>query len=166
MLLDAGVENRALYTADITRVLPVAGTFSPEQREIYELVLVAQRTAMEAVKPGVDFMEPNRCAMKVLAHGLERMGILPMPAEEALKDDHQFYKRYSLHNISHMLGLDVHALQRRRGPRSTTGPLVAGMILTIEPGLYFQSDDLTVPPRYRGIGVRIEDNVLVTATGT
>lgn len=164
VLLDAGVENRALYTADITRVLPVNGTFSAEQREIYELVLSAQRTAMAAVAPGVDFMEPNRCAMKVLAHGLERLGILAS-AEDALRDEHQFYKRYSLHNISHMLGLDVHDCAKARAEVYKYGPFVAGMVLTIEPGLYFQPDDLTVPARYRGIGVRIEDNVLVTAGG-
>lgn len=165
LLLDAGVENRALYTADITRVLPVSGAFSPEQREIYELVLASQQAALDAVAPGNDFMEPNRCAMKVLAHGLERLGLLPCSAEEALKDEHQFYRRYSLHNISHMLGLDVHDCAKARAEVYKYGPLVAGMVLTIEPGLYFQPDDLTVPERYRGIGVRIEDDVLVTATG-
>lgn len=164
LLLDAGVENRALYTADITRVLPVIGTFSREQREVYELVLTAQRAAMEAVKPGNDFMEPNRCAMEVLAHGLARMGLLAS-AEEALADEHQFYRRYSLHNVSHMLGLDVHDCAKARAEVYRYGPLVPGMVLTIEPGLYFQPDDLTVPTRYRGIGVRIEDNVLVTPTG-
>jgi Xaa-Pro aminopeptidase len=165
LLLDAGVENRALYTADITRVLPVCGTFSREQREVYELVLAAQRAAMASVRPGNDFMEPNRSAMKVLAHGLEQMGILTVSAEEALKDENQFYRRYSLHNVSHMLGLDVHDCAKARAEVYKYGPLVAGMVLTIEPGLYFQPDDLTVPPRYRGIGVRIEDNVLVSSTG-
>jgi Xaa-Pro aminopeptidase len=165
LLLDAGVENRALYTADITRVLPVSGTFGPEQREIYELVLAAQRAAFEAVAPGNDFMEPNRRAMSVLAHGLERLGLLPCSAEEALKDDHQFTKRYSLHNVSHMLGLDVHDCARARAEVYKYGPLLPGMVLTIEPGLYFQPDDLTVPERYRGIGVRIEDDLLVTETG-
>jgi Xaa-Pro aminopeptidase len=164
VLLDAGVENRALYTADITRVLPVGGAFSAEQREIYELVLSAQRAAMAAVAPGVDFMAPNRVAMKVLAHGLERLGILAS-AEDALRDEHQFYKRYSLHNISHMLGLDVHDCAKARAEVYKYGPLAAGMVLTIEPGLYFQPDDLTVPARYRGIGVRIEDNVVVTEAG-
>jgi Xaa-Pro aminopeptidase len=165
LLLDAGVENHALYTADITRVLPSNGTFSREQREVYELVLSAQRAAMAAVAPGNDFMEPNRRAMNVLAHGLERMRILTVSAEEALKDEHQFYRRYSLHNVSHMLGLDVHDCAKARAEVYKYGPLVAGMVLTIEPGLYFQLDDLTVPARYRGIGVRIEDDVLVTATG-
>lgn len=165
LLLDAGVENRALYTADITRVLPVSGRFSAEQREIYLLVLAAQQAALDEVRPGTDFMEPNRAAMKVLAHGLADLGILPCSAQEALKDEHQFYRRYSLHNISHMLGLDVHDCAKARAEVYKYGPLVAGMVLTIEPGLYFQPDDLTVPERYRGIGVRIEDDVLVTATG-
>jgi len=165
LLLDGGIENRALYTADITRVLPINGKFSREQREVYELVLAAQRAAMAKVAPGTDFMEPNRSAMQVLAHGLERLGILPVSAEEALKDEHQFYRRYSLHNVSHMLGLDVHDCAKARAEVYKYGPLVAGMTLTIEPGLYFQPDDLTVPARYRGIGVRIEDNVLVSPTG-
>ncbi|HYH98750.1 aminopeptidase P family protein [Hyalangium sp.] len=164
LLLDAGVEGNSLYTADITRTLPVSGKFSKEQREIYELVLEAQEQALQAVKPGNDFMEPNRVAMRVLAHGLQRLGILP-DAEEALKDQHQFYKRYSLHNVSHMLGLDVHDCAQARQEAYKYGKLKAGMVLTVEPGLYFQTDDLTVPARYRGIGVRIEDDVVVTARG-
>ncbi|MEJ7735049.1 MAG: aminopeptidase P N-terminal domain-containing protein, partial [Polyangiaceae bacterium] len=96
LLLDAGVEGNSLYTADITRTLPIGGKFSREQREIYELVLEAQAAAFREVKPGNDFMEPNRAAMKVLAHGLERLGILPCSAEEALRDEKQLYRRYSL----------------------------------------------------------------------
>jgi len=164
LLLDAGVERDTLYTADITRTLPVSGKFSKEQREIYELVLAAQTAAIAAVKPGVDFMEPHRVAMRVLAEGLERLGILP-DAEEALKDENQFYKRYSLHNVSHMLGLDVHDCAQARMENYKYGKLKPGMVLTIEPGLYFQEDDLTVPAKYRGIGVRIEDDVVVTARG-
>ncbi|MDY7228851.1 aminopeptidase P family protein [Hyalangium rubrum] len=164
LLLDAGVEGNSLYTADITRTLPVSGKFSKEQKEIYELVLEAQLQAIKAVKPGNDFMEPNRVAMRVLAEGLQRLGVLPS-AEEALKDEHQFYKRYSLHNVSHMLGLDVHDCAQARQEAYKYGKLKAGMVLTVEPGLYFQTDDLTVPARYRGIGVRIEDDVVVTAKG-
>lgn len=165
LLLDAGVEGNSLYTADITRTLPLNGKFSKEQREIYELVWNAQREAFKAVKPGNDFMEPNKVAMRVLAEGLERLGILPTTAEEALKEENQFYKRYSLHNVSHMLGLDVHDCAQARQEAYKFGKLRAGMVLTVEPGLYFQLDDLTVPARYRGIGVRIEDDVLVTAKG-
>jgi Xaa-Pro aminopeptidase len=164
LLLDAGVEGNSLYTADITRTLPVSGKFSKEQREVYELVHAAQAAAFAAVKPGNDFMAPNRAAMQVLAEGLERLGILP-DAALALADEKQFYKRYSLHNVSHMLGLDVHDCAKARLEAYKFGPLKAGMVLTVEPGLYFQLDDLTVPAKYRGIGVRIEDDVLVTARG-
>lgn len=165
LLLDAGVEGNSLYTADITRTLPLSGKFTKEQREIYELVWNAQQAAFRAVKPGNDFMEPNRVAMRVLAEGLERLGILPTTAEEALREENQFYKRYSLHNISHMLGIDVHDCAQARQEAYKYGKQKPGMVFTVEPGLYFQMDDLTVPARYRGIGVRIEDDVLVTAKG-
>ncbi len=165
LLLDAGVEGHQLYTADITRTVPISGRFSDEQREIYALVWEAQQAALSAVKPGNDFMEPNRRAMAVLAAGLHRLGILRTSVEDALKDEHQFYKRYSLHNVSHMLGLDVHDCAKARQENYKWGPLKVGMVLTVEPGLYFQVDDLTVPEKYRGIGVRIEDDVVVTPDG-
>lgn len=164
LLLNAGVERDSLYTADITRTLPICGKFSAEQREVYQLVLDAQKAAIAAVKPGNDFLEPHRAAMRVLAVGLERLGILE-DAEEALKDENQFYKRYTLHNTSHMLGLDVHDCAKARAENYKYGQLKPGMVLTVEPGLYFQRDDLTVPAKYRGIGVRIEDDVLVTSRG-
>jgi len=165
LLLDAGVEAHTLYTADITRTLPISGHFSKEQKQTYELVLEAQRAAFGHCKPGSEFLDPHRAAMRVLAHGLERLGILPMSAEEALREEHQFYKRYSLHGVSHMLGLDVHDCAKARNEVYKFGKLEPGMVLTVEPGLYFQTDDLTVPARYRGIGVRIEDDVVITAKG-
>ncbi len=165
LLLDAGIEGHALYTADVTRTLPISGRFTRAQREIYDLVLSAQDAALACVRPGEDFMAPNRAAMRVLARGLERLGILPMSADEALREENQFYRRYSLHNVSHMLGLDVHDCAQARAQNYKYGRLEAGMVLTVEPGLYFQTDDLTVPRRYRGIGVRIEDDVLVTSRG-
>jgi Xaa-Pro aminopeptidase len=164
LLLDAGVEGVSLYTADVTRSLPVSGTFTAEQREIYTLVWEAQQAAFGACKNGNDFLAPNDAAMKVLAHGLERLGILES-AETALEDDKQFYKRYSLHNVSHMLGLDVHDCAKARAENYRYARLQAGMVLTIEPGLYLQPDDLTVPERYRGIGVRIEDDIVITYDG-
>src|SRR5690242_12309168 len=97
LLLDAGVEAGTLYTADVTRTLPISGKFSKEQKAIYKLVLRAQAAAFKQVKPGNDFMEPNRAAMRVLAEGLEALGVLKCSAEDALKEEHQFYKRYSLH---------------------------------------------------------------------
>jgi Xaa-Pro aminopeptidase len=165
LLLDGGVEGNSLYTADITRTLPIDGSFSKAQRAIYKLVYKAQKAALSQVKPGNDFMDPNKAAMRVLAEGLAKLGILSISADEALEDDKQFYKRYSLHNVSHMLGLDVHDCAEARKEAYKLGKLVPGMVLTVEPGLYFQEDDLTVPEAYRGIGVRIEDDVLVTADG-
>jgi Xaa-Pro aminopeptidase len=165
LLLDAGVEATSLYTADITRTIPVSGRFGAEQREIYELVYAAQEAAFAACVPGNDFMAPNNAAMHVLAHGLERLGILPMPAEEALLATNMFYKRYSLHNVSHMLGLDVHDCAQARKETYKYGKLEPGMVLTVEPGLYLQPDDRTVPARYRGIGVRIEDDIVITHDG-
>ena len=164
LLLDAGVEAETLYTADITRTLPISGRFTREQREIYELVYAAQEAALAKCAPGNDFLDPNRAAMDVLARGLERLGILAS-ADDALRDENLFYKRYSLHNVSHMLGLDVHDCATARAENYKHGKLAPGMVLTVEPGLYFQLDDLTVPARYRGIGVRIEDDVLITPAG-
>ena len=164
LLLDAGVETLTLYTADVTRTVPIGGTFSKEQREIYTLVYEAQAAAFAQCKPGNDFLAPNAAAMRVLAYGLQKLGILA-DAREALAEENLFFKRYSLHNISHMLGLDVHDCAKARAEHYKYGPLETGMVLTIEPGLYLQPDDLTVPERYRGIGVRIEDDIVITADG-
>ncbi len=165
LLLDAGVEGRALYTADITRTLPLSGKFAKEQREIYELVHRAQKAAFAQVKPGNDFLEPNQAAMEVLAEGLEQLGILTVPGDEALKEEHQFYKRYSLHNVSHMLGLDVHDCAQARQETYKLRPPQARHGAHRRAGPLLQGDDLTVPEEYRGIGVRIEDDVLVTDAG-
>jgi Xaa-Pro aminopeptidase len=164
VLLDMGVEGKELYTADVTRTLPVNGTFTPRQREVYTLVYESQEAAIAACRPGADFLAPHRAAMKVLAEGLERMGILDS-AEAALDEDSQLYRRYTLHGVSHMLGIDVHDCAQARKEMYTRGTLAEGYLLTIEPGLYFQPDDLTVPEDLRGIGVRIEDDVVVTADG-
>jgi Xaa-Pro aminopeptidase len=165
LLLDAGVESDDLYTADITRTLPVSGRFSPDQRRLYELVYRAQEAAIATVRPGVAFLDPHRAAMKVLAEGLAEMGILPVSAEEALAEERQLYRRYTLHGTSHMLGLDVHDCAHAREEEYRGGTLKAGHVLTVEPGLYFQPDDLTVPEALRGIGIRIEDDVVVTEDG-
>jgi Xaa-Pro aminopeptidase len=165
LLLDAGVECNSLYTADITRTLPISGRFSSEQRHIYELVWEAQRAGIEAVVAGNEFLEPNRRAIRVLAEGLIDLGILKGSLDEALDPDRLFHRRYTLHGVSHMLGLDVHDCANARVQEYRYGTLREGMVLTVEPGLYFQPDDATVPERFRGIGVRIEDDVAVTASG-
>ncbi len=164
LLLDAGVECHNLYTADVTRTMPVSGAFSPAQRRIYELVLAAQEAGIAAVRPGASFTAPHEAAMGVLAQGLFELGILKVEPELALRRDRQLHRRYTLHGTSHMLGLDVHDCANARND-VLRGVLTPGNVLTVEPGLYFQVNDLTVPEEYRGIGVRIEDDVLVTASG-
>jgi Xaa-Pro aminopeptidase len=164
LLLDAGVEGHNLYTADVTRTMPISGTYSPAQRRIYELVYKAQGAGIDAVKPGAKFTDPHDAAMRVLALGLYELGILKVEPEEALRKDRQLHRRYTLHGTSHMLGIDVHDCSSARDDLYH-GELKEGYVLTVEPGLYFQSNDLTVPEEYRGIGVRIEDDILVTASG-
>ncbi|GAB3458755.1 aminopeptidase P family protein [Streptomonospora sediminis] len=163
LLLDAGVETTTLYTADITRTLPVSGRFSPVQRRVYDLVYAAQEAAIAAVAPGRPFTEYHRTAQRVLAEGLVEWGLLDGPAERVVELGLQ--RRYTLHGTGHMLGLDVHDCARSRTEVHLHGDLRPGMVLTVEPGLYFQPDDLTVPAELRGIGVRIEDDVVVTAEG-
>ena len=166
VLLDMGVEGHNLHTADVTRTLPVSGTYSPAQRDLYSLVLQAQTAGIEAVRPGVPFLAAHEAAMSVLAHGLEDLGLLPVSAEEALSPDSKVYARWTLHGTSHMLGMDVHDCGRAAPESYTRGTLAEGMVLTVEPGLYFQEDDLLVPEELRGIGIRIEDDILVTAEGS
>ncbi|WP_445548518.1 aminopeptidase P family protein, partial [Frankia sp. CiP1_Cm_nod1] len=169
-LLDMGVESRSLYTADITRTLPVNGHFSDVQRQVYDVVLAAQQAGIEAVRPGAQFLDPHRAAMRVIAEALHGWGLLPVSVEESLAEDPEapnagLHRRYTLHSTSHMLGLDVHDCAHARDEAYRDGPLTAGMVLTVEPGLYFQPNDITVPPELRGIGVRIEDDILVTTAG-
>ncbi|MGI8848222.1 MAG: aminopeptidase P family protein [Candidatus Dormibacteria bacterium] len=165
LLLDAGVECNQLYTADVTRTLPVNGRFTSTQRRLYDMVLRAQRAGIAAVKPGAEFLDPHRAAMRVLAEGLDELGLLPCSVEESLRDDRQLHRRYTLHGTSHMLGLDVHDCAHAREQEYRGGTLRPGNVLTVEPGLYFQANDLTVPEELRGIGIRIEDDVLVTEHG-
>ena len=165
LLVDAGVERDSLYTADITRTLPVSGRFSPTQREVYEVVLEAADAAFSVVKPGVGFREIHDAAMAVIATYTAQWGLLPGSAKQSLGPDGGWHRRYMIHGTSHHLGLDVHDCQQARREVYVDQELAPGMVFTIEPGLYFQPDDLTVPEKWRGIGVRIEDNILVTASG-
>ena len=165
ILIDAGVEVDSHYTADITRTIPINGKFSPEQRTIYNLVYEAQKAGIAAVKPGAPWVAFHNAASKVLAEGLEKLGVLPGSAEESLHPDAEFHRRWTVHSTGHMLGIDVHDCAQAREETYRGGVLEAGMVLTVEPGLYIQPDDLLFPPQYRGIGVRIEDDVLVTKNG-
>src|SRR5450756_1825160 len=165
LLLDAGVEVESLYTADITRTLPVSGTFTEVQRRVYQAVLDAADAAFAAAKPGARFRDVHAAAMDVIATRLGEWGLLPGTAAEALAPEGQFHRRWMVHGTSHHLGIDVHDCAQARRELYLDAELGPGMVFTIEPGLYFKSDDLAVPEEYRGIGIRIEDDVLITANG-
>lgn len=163
LLLDAGVETHSLYTADVTRTLPINGRFTDLQRKIYDAVHEAQEAGIAAVKPGAKYLDFHLAAQRVLAAKLVEWGLLDGPVERVLELGLQ--RRWTLHGTGHMLGMDVHDCATARRETYAEGTLEPGMCLTVEPGLYFQPDDLTVPEEYRGIGVRIEDDILVTADG-
>jgi Xaa-Pro aminopeptidase len=165
VLVDAGVEADSLYTADITRTLPVSGKFTPAQKDIYLAVLEAADAAFAIAKPGIKFREIHAAAMKVIAEKTADWGILPVSAEESLDENKQFHRRWMVHGTSHHLGIDVHDCAQARKEMYLDAELKEGMIFTIEPGLYFHADDLLAPEQFRGIGIRIEDDVLVTANG-
>jgi len=165
LLMDMGVENPALYTADVTRVLPVSGTFTALQRRIYEIVLASQQAGIDTIAPGVKFDDVHQACMRVLAEGLHDLGLLPVSVDEAMGKDSTVYRRWTLHGFGHMLGIDVHDCAKARKEKYREGTLGEGYVLTVEPGLYFQPEDDLVPAELRGIGIRIEDDVLVTASG-
>jgi Xaa-Pro aminopeptidase len=165
VLVDAGVEMESFYTADITRTLPVNGIFSPSQRALYMLVYEAQLAGFAAIKPGALFSDINKACQAVLAQGLADMGVLTVSAEESLRPEVGLHRRWTLHGVSHHLGLDVHDCAQARKEMYLDAPLREGMVLTVEPGLYIQPDDELFAPEYRGIGIRIEDDVVVTADG-
>ncbi len=168
LLLDAGVETDSLYTADVTRTVPVGGTFTPAQRKVYEAVLEAQEAGLAACRPGNRFKDVHAAAIEVIARHLLEWGLLPegVTLEQTLDaEEGQFHRRWMVHGTSHHLGIDVHDCALALREDYVEGELREGMVLTVEPGLYFKSDDLLVPEELRGIGVRIEDDVVITADG-
>ena len=160
VLIDAGGEYQG-YAADITRTFPVNGTFSPAQREVYNIVLDSQMAAIDAVKPGNHWDDPHQAAVRVLTQGLIQLGILDGDLEELIAND--AYQPYYMHRTGHWLGLDVHDVGDYKIDDEWR-LLEPSMVTTIEPGLYF-SADANIPECYRNIGIRIEDDVVVTATG-
>ncbi|SHH42636.1 Xaa-Pro aminopeptidase [Jatrophihabitans endophyticus] len=167
LLADMGVETDELYTADVTRTMPVDGQWSPAQLQVYRAVLEAQHAGIAEVKAGADFLAAHRAATFVLADHLHAWGVLPVTAEVSCADDPErpgagLHRRWTLHGVSHMLGIDVHDCAAAREEAYRGGSLDAGYVLTVEPGLYFQANDRSVPAELRGIGVRIEDDIAVT----
>jgi Xaa-Pro aminopeptidase len=165
ILVDAGAEVDSLYTADVTRTIPVSGTFSEVQRLVYEAVLEAADAAFEVARPGRRFRELHDAAMQVVARRLVEWGFVPATLTETLGDEGQYHRRWMVHGTSHHLGIDVHDCSQARAEMYLDAEIRPGMIFTIEPGLYFNADDVLVPDEWRGIGVRIEDDVLVTEDG-
>ncbi|SDS18815.1 aminopeptidase P family protein [Microlunatus soli] len=165
ILIDAGVELDSLYTADVTRTLPLNGTFSEAQRKVYQAVLAAQEAGIAAAKAGTTFSEVHKAAIAVIAQYLDEWGILPVSVEQTLSDDGGQHRRWMVHGTSHHLGIDVHDCAQARKENYKEGTLAPGMVITVEPGIYFKSDDLLVPEELRGIGVRIEDDILITEDG-
>ncbi|MGQ0554125.1 MAG: aminopeptidase P N-terminal domain-containing protein [Planctomycetota bacterium] len=165
VLLDAGCEVEA-YTADVTRCFPANGRFSAPQRELYEVVLAAQLAAIAQVRPGQSFLSVHEVAVRKLVEGLLALELLPQ-AEGGLDAviASGSFRRYYMHRTSHWLGLDVHDVGAYFEPDKSSRLLRPGMVLTVEPGLYVAADDERAPERFRGLGVRIEDDVLVTAGG-
>lgn len=161
LLIDAGAEY-GYYTADVTRTWPVSGKFTAPQRAIYELTLESQRKAIDAVKPGVGFDDVHRVATRTLVQGLVDLGIMSGSVDGIMEQ--QSYRDYYMHGTSHWLGLDVHDCGPYRDDRGQVR-LRPGMVLTVEPGLYFGPQAKQAPDTYRGIGIRIEDDVLVTEDG-
>lgn len=167
VLVDAGVEVDSLYTADVTRTLPVDGTFTEPQARVYNAVLDACEVALAAAnEPGTRFIDIHEAAQRVLATHLHEWGILPVDVEESLSPAGQQHRRWMPHGTSHHVGLDVHDCAQARREMYQDALLEPGMTFTIEPGLYFRADDLAVPEEFRGIGVRIEDDVQVNADGS
>jgi Xaa-Pro aminopeptidase len=165
LLMDAGIELDSLYTADVTRTLPINGTFSDEQRMIYDAVFEAQQAGIAAAQPGAKFSDVHKAAITVIARHLDAWGLLPVSAEESLDEQGGQHRRWMVHGTSHHLGIDVHDCAQARVENYREGILQPGMIITVEPGLYFKTDDELVPEPLRGIGVRIEDDILITSEG-
>ena len=161
LLIDAGAELGG-YCSDVTRTFPVGARYSEAQRALYDIVLRAQKAAIDAVRPGATFDDPHSVALEILVAGLIELDIIEGTVADCI--EHGAYRPYYMHRTSHWLGLDVHDVGSYRtgdAPRV----LQPGMVLTIEPGLYVANDAVGVDERYRGIGIRIEDDVLVTAEG-
>lgn len=161
LLIDAGAEYD-FYCADISRTIPIGGRFTGREKAIYEVVLAAQEAAIAAVRPGARVDDPHGAALAVIADGLARLAILAAPAAQILEQE--LYKPVFMHRTSHWLGMDVHDVglyKQADGARV----LEPGMVLTVEPGVYIGEHLADIDPAWRGIGVRIEDDVLVTAAG-
>lgn len=159
VLIDAGCEYQG-YAGDITRTFPINGKFTQPQREIYDIVLASLDAALELYRPGTSMQEVTQVVVRIMVTGLVKLGILKGDIDHLISEN--AHRPYFMHGLSHWLGLDVHDVGVYGPDRSRT--LEPGMVITVEPGLYI-APDADVPPQYRGIGIRVEDDILITATG-
>ena len=166
VLMDMGMELPSLYSADVTRTLPVSGTFSSLQKDVYSIVLRAQQAGIDTLRAGVRFQDYQDACALALTEGLIDLGVLRCSVDEAMAPEAAYHRRWSISRSGHMLGMDVHDCNHAPQGSYLTGTLSAGNVLTVEPGLYFQPGDEKVPAELRGIGIRIEDDLLVTETSS
>ena len=164
LLVDAGAEYQG-YAADITRTFPVNGKYSPAQRDVYDVVLDVQLQCIDFTKTGNTVKARQELSIELLTEGMKKLGLLKGKTKELIKK--KAYMKYYMHGVGHYLGMDVHDAGRYFTDQSAKNsrPFAPGMVLTVEPGLYIPPDDKSAPAKYRGIGVRIEDDVLVTKDG-
>ena len=162
VLIDAGAEY-GRYSGDVTRTFPANGTFTKAQREIYQLVLDAHYAIIDCIRPGVSIDEPHQKSIELLTESMLSLGLLKGKAKKLIKKE--AYRQFYMYRIGHMLGLDVHDVNCVHDANGDFKTFQPGMVMTIEPGLYVADDTEKVPPEYLGIGVRIEDDILVTETG-
>ncbi len=166
ILMDMGIELPSLYSADLTRTLPVTGSFTSLQRDVYSIVLRAQQAGIDTLRAGVAFQAYQDACGRALTEGLIDLGLIKGSVDEAMDPSALHHRRWSISRAGHMLGMDVHDCNHASQGAYLTGKLAAGNVLTVEPGLYFQENDLTVPEELRGVGIRIEDDLVVTETSS
>ncbi len=161
-MMDSGSDSPMNYASDITRTYPVNGRFTDEQRAIYDIVLEAHDTAVKCIAPGRHWNEVHDAAVRVITRGLQQIGLLKGRLPALIRDG--AYRRFFMHRTGHWLGMDVHDVGDYKVSEQWR-MLEPGMVMTVEPGIYIADDSKGVPKRWRGIGIRIEDDVLVTKTG-
>ena len=162
LLTDAGCEYQ-MYASDITRTIPVSGQFTKEQKAIYSIVLEAQKSVISSVKPGQTFEKMQKNCIEIITRGLKKLGILKGSVSKLIKEES--YKDFYMHGIGHWLGIDVHDVGSYVNEKGRSKPFAPGMVITVEPGIYISKKTKAIDKKWKGIGIRIEDDVLVTPSG-
>jgi Xaa-Pro aminopeptidase len=162
LLTDAGCEFQ-MYASDITRTIPISGQYTKEQKAIYSIVLEAQISAINSVKPGQTFENMQKNCIEIITRGLKKLGILK--GSEAKLIEEESYKEFYMHGIGHWLGIDVHDVGSYVNEKGRSKPFAPGMVITVEPGIYISKKSKSIDKKWKGIGIRIEDDVLITSSG-